>query len=546
MSISSSFSRRPSALLSLVPPVLRRGGDIDIILERQDDVPGFVNCYSTHDAIKGEVVVSFERDTRFDDLVISFEGQSATYVEKIATTAPTTGRTTGKHVFLRLLQPIDPANLPQHNNATAGTKYRFPFTFVVPERLLPHICVHPVEHPEVKDAHLQLPPSLGDPMLSPDGLTLMDDLAPDMARISYHVRVKLVKKTQSGKFVEIADKAIRVRLVPARQENPPMEISESKEYELRKEKDVKKGLFKLGKIGRLTAETTEPRGLRLPPPRSRSVLPPSTMATVNLRFDPIGVSEPPALETIVSKLRAETFFGATPYRKFPSKETLKAWDTMKGSYTNTVELSSRCISTVAWTRHEGDDSNPEYQHVQTPSRTDDNSDLSRRPSALSSTSSSASIPEPSAAYSGGHFYTATVLVPISLPKHKTFTPSFHCCIVSRSYVIEYNLSYHASGSFNPSIVLKVPLHVSAEGSLAGNGEDARAPTEAEIQAAAEREIDSDFFAAAGMDLPSPEYTERPALASLGVRHASIAAPPEYFSGYRTAPRSHSVSVRAAC
>ena len=52
-----------------------------------------------------------------------------------------------------------------------------------------------------------------------------------------------------------------------------MEISESKEYELRKEKDVKKGLFKLGKVGRLTAETTEPRGLRLPPPRSRLVLP---------------------------------------------------------------------------------------------------------------------------------------------------------------------------------------------------------------------------------------------------------------------------------
>jgi hypothetical protein len=139
-----------------------------------------------------------------------------------------------------------------------------------------------------------------------------------------------------------------------------------------------------------------------------------------------------------------------------------------------------------------------------------------------------------------------VLVPISLPKHKTFTPSFHCCIVSRSYLIEYNLSYRVSGSFNPSIVLKVPLHVSAEGSLAGNEEDARAPTEAEIQAAAEREVDSDFFTAAGMDPPSPEYTERPTLASLGARHASIAAPPAYFSGYRTVPRSHSVSVRAAC
>jgi hypothetical protein len=538
---SASSSRRPSAFLSFVPPALRKSGDIDIILDRQEDVSGFVNCYSTHDAIKGEVVISFERDTHFDDMVISFEGQTATYVEKIATTAPTTGRTTGKHVFLKLLQPIDPANLPQYNNATAGTRYRFPFTFVVPERLLPHICVHPVEHPEVKEAHLQLPPSFGDPMLSDDGQTLMDDLAPDMSRISYHVRVKIVKKTQSGKFVEIADKAIRVRLVPTRQEAPPMDLShENKEYELRKEKDVRKGLFKIGKIGRLSAETTQPRGLRLPPPRVKSIVPVSTMATINLRFDPHGANDqPPALGSVVSKLRAETFFGATPYRKFPTKDNMNAWDTMKGAYTDSVELSSRSISTVTWTRHESD-SSPEYE-------AEEDFDLARRPSVISTTSTRSIIPESSSSYSGGPFYTAEVFVPISLPKHKTFTPSFHSCIVSRSYSVEFSVSYHTPGTnvSNPSVLLKVPLHISSEGSAPGIEEDARALTESEIQAAAEREVDNDFFTAAGLDPPSPEYTERPALASLGVRHASIAAPPAYFSGYRTVPRSHSVSIRAA-
>jgi hypothetical protein len=95
------------------------------------------------------------------------------------------------------------------------------------------------------------------------------------------------------------------------------------------------------------------------------------------------------------------------------------------------------------------------------------------------------------------------------------------------------------------VVLKVPLHISSEGSSPGDAEDALALTEAEIQAAAEREVDSDFFTAAGLDPPSPEYTERPALASLGMRHATIAAPPAYFPGYRMVPRSHSVSVRAA-
>jgi hypothetical protein len=539
---SASSSRRPSAFLSFVSPGLRRSGDIDIILDSQEEISGFINSYSTHDEIKGEVIVSFERDTHFDDITISFEGQTATYVEKMATTAPTTGRTTGKHVFLRLLQPIDPADLPQHNNAAAGTRYRFPFTFVVPERLLPHICVHPIEYPEVKEAHTQLPPSFGDPMLSDDGQTLMDDLAPDMSRIAYHVRVKIVKKTNSGKFVEIADKAIRVRIVPARQEAPPMDIShDCKEYELRKEKDVRKGLFKLGKIGRLTAETAQPRSLRLPPPRTKSIVPVSTMATINLRFDPLTSSDqPPALESVASKLRAETFFGATPYRKFPTKENLNAWDTMKGSYINSVELSSRSISTVMWTRHEND-SSPEYT-------AEEDSDLTRRPSVQSTTSTrSTVIPEPSSSYAGGPFYTAEVFVPICLPKHKVYTPSFHSCIVSRSYTIEFTLSYHTPGTTvsNPSVLLKVPLHISSEGSAPGPEADARALTESEIQAAAEREVDNDFFAAAGLDQPSPEYTERPGLASLGMRHASVAAPPAYFAGYRTVPRSHSVSIRAA-
>lgn len=581
MSIANTFARRPSAFQSFVPPTLRRKGDIDIVLEPQDDVPGFVNCYSTHDAIRGEVTVSFERDTHFDDMTIAFEGQTATYVEKIATAAPTTGRTTGRHVFLKLLQPIDPANLPHHNNAIAGIKYRFPFMFVVPDRLLPHICVHPIEHDEVKDAHLQLPPSFGDPMLSPDGQTLMDDLAPDMSRISYQVRVKIIKKTQSGKFVEIADKAIRVRLVPARQEAPPMELSpESKEYELRKEKDVKKGLFKIGKIGRLTVETAQPRGLRLPPPRSQSIAPVSTMATINLRFDPHGPNDqPPALGSIVSKLRAETFFGATPYRKFPTKENMNAWDTMKGLYVDSVELSSRCISTVTWTRHEkgDDDSSPAYSSTaEDDVYTSDDLFEVRRPSVLSTNSArstntttttmttttnttnttAVTIPEPSSSYAGAHFYTAEVLVPISLPRHKTFTPSFHSCIVSRAYTLDLTLSYHTPGTnvSTPSVLLKVPLQISSEGSSSSSP---MLDDPAELQAAAEREVDFDFFFAAGVDPPSPEYTELPALVSSSsaappqaIRHASIAAaavaPPAYFSGYRSVPRSHSVGVRAAC
>ena len=543
MSNSIPYARRSSAFQSFVP-ILRKKSDIDIVLEPQENGIGLVNTYSTHDAIKGELVIAFERDTHFDDLMITFEGQTLTYVEKIATTAPTTGRTTGRHTFLKLLQPIDPSHLPEDRNAKAGVKYQFPFTFVVPEHLLPHVCQHPVERPDLRDAHLHLPPSFGDPMLCMDGQSLMDDMAPEMSRISYQVRVKMVKRTNSGKLVDIADKAVRVKIIPARQDEPPIDIPEdSKDYELRREKGVKKGLFKIGKIGRLVAETNQTRPLRLPPPNSKTRAPVSIMTCVNLRFDPYDSNTPPpSLGSLVSKLRAETFFGATPYRRYPSRNNVNAWDTMKGFYCDSVELSSRCVSTVTWTRHENGAS-PEYEVTQTSTASEDYN-FGRRPSVLSINES---IPEPSSAYAGGPFYTACVLVPISLPQNKEFVPSFHSCIVSRSYVLDLNISYHTPGTnvSNPSILLKVPIQISSEGNPR-RPVDVEA-TEAEIEAAATREVDNDFFTAQGLDPPSPEYTERPSFASLGLRHASVAAPPAYFSSFRNpTQRSHSVSVRAAC
>ena len=419
-----------------------------------------------------------------------------------------------------------------------GVKYEIPFNFVVPEQLLPHICTHSVQNSEVLNAHIQLPPSFGDPMLASDGQTLVDDMAPDMARISYCVRVRMIKRSSSGRLVDIADKAIRLRIVPATEEQPPVPVPEDdKDFELRKEKDVKRGIFKLGKIGRLTAEAIQPRTLRLPAPKTKSPSPVTTITTVNLRFDPHDANDqPPALGSIVSKLRAETFFGATPFKQIPRKSSVNVWDTSKGSYIDSVELSSRCISTVPWTRHEDQTS-----AVST--------ELARRPSVIS-TASASNIPEPSSTYGGAHFWAASVLVPISLPTNKVFTPSFNSCIVSRAYTLELNVSYHSPGTnvSLPSVVLKLPIQISSEGNL----EATRQMSAAEAEAMAEREVDRDFFTPRDADLASPEYTERPEYSALGTRHASIAAPPAYHPGYMEVrrgnvnSRTQSVIVRAAC
>ena len=451
--------RRQSTLANIV---LRKKNEVDVVLEGSAD---YVHSYSTYDEISGNVELRLEKDTPIDDLVITFEGQTATYVEKIATTAPTTGRTTGKHTFLKLLQPLEGDDLPADRILRGGETYKVPFLFNVPDRLLPYVCSHKVDNGEVRKHHTQLPPSLGDPSTSGDGNTLMDDLAPSMSKISYGIRARVTQRlAASNKVVEIAEKIERIRLVPQRDEEPPVAMSDEADFCLRKEKSVKKGLFKIGKVGRITAETVQPKSFRLSHPSKKVNQPITTITTINLRFDPLSPEDmPPSLGNLATKMRIYTFFGAAPYKILPEIFRCDNWSSLHGVYPESLELSSRNLSTVSWTKHD-----PSSRSSSTSSA----EDLSRRPSAYSTLSAASSIPEPSSAYtSNSPFYTAQVLVPVSLPdphtskNPKVFVPSFHSCIVSRTYTLEFNLAYHASTSNvgNAHIVLKTPVQISQEG-----------------------------------------------------------------------------------
>jgi hypothetical protein len=491
--------RRQSTLTSIV---LRKKNEIDIELEGEGD---FVHSYSTFDEIKGNVILKFDKDIQIDELIITFEGQSATFVEKIATTAPTAGRTTGKHTFLKLLQPVDSDQLPECNLLLAGETYSIPFTFVVPDRLLPYICSHKVENEEYRKQHVQLPPSMGDPATSGDGHVLMDDMAPAMSRVSYAIRARATTRLANGKVVDIAHRLERIRIVPAKEEEPPKAIEGKADYTMRKEKPVKKGLFKIGKVGQITAETAQPRSLRLPHPAKRisESEPVTTMTTVNLRFDPATPDDqPPQLGSIATKLRVYTFFGAAPYKILPEIYRCDNWSNLHGVYPESVELSSRNLSTVPWTRHRPGTNS--LSSTTTNSSTTSNGDsISRRPSALSTTTNP-SIPEPSALHNPSFpFYTAQILVPVSLPNPYTsktpriFIPSFHSCIISRSYSLELNLSYHntsapkhdrkpSSAGLKTHIVLKSPIQISAEGGIP------RSPADPESDEALVAEIERQF------------------------------------------------------
>ena len=476
--------------------------------------------YTTLDKIEGTVSITAPCDFSFQEILITFQGASKTYVETIAATAHTGSRTQAAHHFLKLFQPIDPTLLPSDRVAKAGQTYELPFTFVVPDRLLPQSCSHARDNDEVLNAHLALPPTLGDQMTSISGGTFSNDLAPEMTQVLYAIRVIITRPTGScGKLFVLEDSMKKLRIIPAVEEQPPLSVPHNKDdtYTLRKEKDLKRGLFK-GKLGRITVEAAQPKSLRLSPVGYPSGCPTSTMAVLNLRFDPAEDSaHPPKLGSLVNKLKVSTLFATLPIDNVPTRPSQFLRQIQRGVYSDTVALSCRNVESAPWTAHDTSRTQKQRQECGSTGLFD---------SGITPVSSETRAP--------GIFYTSQILVPISLPSNnKTFVPTFHSCLVSRIYMLDMSLSVNSTGKPISSTVmhLKLPIQISSE----GNPNAQPTISEAEAQAIAAREAIYDLQPRS-LAPPSPEYTERAEIVNPMPRETirDIPEPPVYsaFGGGR--------------
>ena len=237
----------------------------------------------------------------------------------------------------------------------------------------------------------------------------------------------------------------RLRIIPAIQELPPIDVllegDHRYDYQLRREKGIRKGTFKR-KLGCIVMQATQPQSLRLPYSRvPNAECSPTTMATVYLRFDPLEESfSPPGLSSLQVKLKVATCYASTPMDEIPTKSSDFHFSNSRGIYVETLSLSSLCLSNMAWQKRISPASLPNHQ--------------------------SPGILDPSKTYKGGVFYTARVVVPISTPKgNKVLVPSFHSCLVSRIYALDLHLYVNTPNVTvtNPQVHLKLPLQVSSEG-----------------------------------------------------------------------------------
>ncbi|KAF2033042.1 arrestin [Setomelanomma holmii] len=438
----------------------------------------WVTSYSTMDTIEGTITITTSHDTRFEDIDIAFIGSSQVFVDRLTTTPTMTGRTEANHRFLVLRQPIDESDFPTPRMFEAGRSYKFPFTFTVPSQLLPKSCSHKVSSDHVRECHLMLPPSLGDPDLAGFGGTLLDDLAPEMSKIGYAIKVRIAHQRGTEGISVLAEKFKKVRIKPAFIEQPPLNIDGSDEYRSKQVKTLRKGLFK-GKLGTLSAKTIQPKPLVIPGTRTTDNKPITTMAKVVLRFDPSEDDhEPPKLGSMATKLKVTTWFASAPRQGLPTRHCM-GFDVTQGAYSENVSLSSLCIASAQWERHDAAE-NPTIE---------DN--LVRRDSGISDCSANSTDAETafvagflsaSKDYKNGTFYTTQILVPISLPGNKNFIPTFHSCIVSRTYT----LGLQFAGQVGSGMHLKVPIQICADGSESGiQNARARSVEETQLQEAAD-------------------------------------------------------------
>lgn len=354
------------------------------------------------------------------------------------TTAPassvaTTSEATQK--FLSLRQPVDENMYPTSRVFRPGHCYRYPFVFVIPRALLPQSCTHDTHFSHVKQAHLKTPPTLNDAQLRKRGSSSVEDMAPGNCRISYAVRAVLSRELPGSHKKKVLGGCTKsLRVIPTAEKSLCSTPITGANLPTRVEHDMKRGIAR-GTRGRMVVETSHPAPVLLRYPSESKCA--STTVQVNLRFDPVHDSSPPQPKEISTKLQASTFYSTVPWDNYASWNDQTLLDGRgREAFAETFKASSFGIGTLEWAKHSCEANGLQTEHRQ------------KEP-----------LPCPSKSFAGGSYYTSFIALPITLPENKTYLPTFHSCLISRTYSLRLRVSYCApkTNLYTPGSTLEIPL-----------------------------------------------------------------------------------------
>ncbi|OJD38564.1 arrestin (or s-antigen) n-terminal domain protein [Diplodia corticola] len=365
--------------------------------------------FASGDEITGEVVVTTPEDVHVRKVDVFFTGRSQTCIDSIIAPGPVST----KKRFLKLRRRV------RTFTSNPDGSWPIPFSFLVPHALDPAAC----SCVSLPDDHLQLPPTMGGNHSWEHAGQLLDDPTPDMVDICYKIVARVEVSDSQGRCA-CTETHTKLCVVPSFPEPPP---SFSSEYRIREEKGVRRSIL-TGRLGCLVMEAQTPSALKGIKSDGATLV--STKVLV--RFDPASHDcAPPAPEDIMRKIQATSTWKIGPKGTSSNGQTTYA---MTRAYTEAISLPPFHLAGAKWLKR-----SPGWEHMQ----------------VSNGHAAPADLIAPSSGYIGGVYYLLKLAIPVELPPGKVLVPTFHSCLVSRTYELEVALLLSSAAS----ITVRVPLHI---------------------------------------------------------------------------------------
>ncbi|KAL0942017.1 arrestin domain-containing protein [Colletotrichum truncatum] len=398
-----SITNQVSSMVKL-PGMATRPKELDISVDNHYTS----RVYTCGSAISGSVVINPRRNTKFNFVQIHLISKTTVTTDDAYISKSTS------QLLLKVSMPVPESVYPEPRVFKIGTTYKIPFRFVIPSQLTDGACVHNVDSDEMRDRHLRLPSTL-------TGWE-KDDMAPTLLGVKYFVRARVMYLPQ-GKAeddaVALLEAEHRLRVLAQSPEDPPLNVDKyDKHYRLSQIKLMRKSMFSTP-LGRIIANSTQPPAIHLSPDGHGAG---GSSVQIDLAFEPhVGNIVPPEVTLNSLKIVAHTWYCSQPIQNLPNM----------GPGRIPFSLSAKVVCDSL-----------EYESWKKPRTTssgvlenEDKEGVKIRP------------------------YTSSVRVDFRLPtSDHVFPPTFHSCLVSRTYALQANLT---AGGCDFSLVLPIQIAMDA-------------------------------------------------------------------------------------
>ncbi|EXF82112.1 arrestin [Colletotrichum fioriniae PJ7] len=397
--------------------------------------------YSAGSQVSGSVRVNTQQDTAFDFVEINLLGKATVRREDVHVMTETI------HTLLKLYMPVPESAYPSTRVFKRGHAYSIPFSFIIPHQLTSNVCQYEVQTEAVRHHHLRLPSSL-------TGFE-KDDLATNMAKIQYSVRAR-VFNIDEGSPVQlpapILESEHSISILSPSPEDPPLVLDEHDlHYVLEDTKPARKNLFSVP-TGQITAKSSQPQAVRL---SSDGHAASSSSAYINITFRPAAPDVlPPQVKIKSTRILAQNWVSTRPAQILPNI----------GGNREAVTLSTLAIIDAT-------NITPWIQHVQIledgkSGRMQGGNRGSRDITVIRNSS----IPDDSIPIT----HTCSTQVDFRLPTSShVFPPTFHSCLISRTYTLEIKLT---AGGAELSLLVPVQIFMEQEGGRSQTSTESELPS----------------------------------------------------------------------